>query len=166
LSVAALLLWLFAPVDIRSVGIRSGCGIAPRLLWPFFHAGFFHVAINLFCLLSIVFLTRVRMGRLLLSLLVCFTLPVDTMGAFVPMTVPTVGLSGAVYFLLGTFLFEVRERAYYLLCIAINLGIGFFNPASNFWLHLYCFVIGLLWALITKPYLRYDRRSIKHPARE
>ena len=137
--------------DWTAVGICSSCPLSGRLLYPFFHAGIVHAVLNAWCLLSVVFIYEVSYLRMLFAYVVAVTVPVDTLGTFLPLASPTVGLSGVVYVLFGTISFEVARKRYYQLWMLCYIAVGFIFPNTNAWLHLYCYLCGFLFALLNKP---------------
>lgn len=151
IAVAVTGLSLFHVNDWERVGIFNGCSLWGRVLYPFFHAGLLHAALNAWCLLSIVFVYDVSIWRLLMAYVVAVTMPVDTLGRFLSLDSPTVGLSGMVYFLFGSISFSVARKGYFQFWMFFYLAIGFIMPNTNAWLHLYCYVAGLLVALLNKP---------------
>lgn len=134
-----------------SVGIYAHCPLAGRFLYPFFHSGVLHAALNAWCMLSLVFLYKITWKRMLVAYFAAVTVPVDTLGSFLPFGNPTVGLSGVVYVLFGSVSFEVMRRWYYQCWMLFYIGIGFLAPNTNAWLHLYCYLCGLVAALLNKP---------------
>lgn len=88
---------------------------------------------------------------MLVAYLLAVTVPVDTLGGFLPFDNPTVGLSGVVYVLFGSISFEVLRKRYYQCWMLFYIGIGFFMPNTNAWLHLYCYLCGFVVALLNKP---------------
>lgn len=139
---------LFSQYDWHTVGIYSGCPLPGRMLYPFFHANWLHVCLNVWCLWSIVFLYDIRAGRLLAAYLVATTFPA---GLFCKWNEPTVGLSGVIFFLFGRLSFEVLRKWYWQAWMSGYLLLGFCFPNTNAWLHLYCYVIGLLIAFLNRP---------------
>lgn len=137
--------------DWTAVGICSSCPLSGRLLYPFFHAGFVHAVLNAWCLLSIIFIYEVSYWRMFFAYVVAVTMPVDTLGTFLSLDSPTVGLSGVVYALFGTISFEVARKRYFQLWMLFYIGVGFIFPNTNAWLHLYCYLCGFLFALLNKP---------------
>ena len=135
------------PYDWQTVGIYDGCSLSGRAVYPFFHANVLHAALNAWALLSIVFLYDRTVWRLLLAYIVAVTAPVGIMG----MSAPTVGLSGVVYCLYGSLSFEVARKWYFQGWLLFYLAVGFFFPNTNAWLHVYCYAVGLLGGLLTKP---------------
>ena len=137
--------------DWTTVGICSSCPPSARLLYPFFHAGFVHAVLNAWCLLSIIFIYEVSYWRMFFAYVVAVTMPVDTLGVFLPLDNPTVGLSGVVYVLFGTISFEVARKRYFQFWMLFYIAVGFIFPNTNAWLHLYCYLYGFLFALLNKP---------------
>lgn len=140
--------------DWEAVGICTSCQLSGRLLYPFFHAGTLHAVLNVWCLLSIVFIHEVSCMRLLFAYVAAVTVPVGTLGTFLPLDCPTVGLSGVVYVLFGSISFEVLRKRYYQCWMLFYIGIGFLMPNTNAWLHLYCYLCGFVFALLNKPIYR------------
>lgn len=136
-----------------AVGIYAGCGLANRMIYPFFHANFLHAVLNAWCLLSVVFVYEVSIGRLILSYIVAATIPVTRLSSLLSgaLAAPTVGLSGMVFFLFGSISFEVLRKWYYQLWMLSYIAVGFLFPNTNAWLHLYCYIVGLAAALLAKP---------------
>lgn len=138
--------------DWQTVGIYAGGSLYSRLLYPFFHASLLHATLNAWCLLSIVFTYNIKIWRLLLSYIIAITIPIDTLGSFIAnMTLPTVGLSAVVFVLFGSISFEVLRKWYYQAWMLLYLAMGFLFPNTNAWLHLYCYLAGLVIALMNKP---------------
>lgn len=157
-KVAAIVIALLVTVlsflqvaDWHSVGIYSYCPLSARLEYPFFHANLFHALLNAWCLLSMVFIYKVSLLRMLFAYTVAVTMPVDTLGEFLPLESPTVGLSGVVYALFGTISFEVARKRYFQCWMLFYIAVGFIFPNTNAWLHLYCYLCGFIAALLNKP---------------
>nr|DAI43692.1 MAG TPA: GlpG-like protein [Caudoviricetes sp.] len=137
--------------DWQTVGIYAGSNMLGRLLYPFFHANTFHALLNSWCLLSVVFIYDIGIGRLLSAYMIAVFVPVDTLGYFMTMDSPTVGLSGMVFALFGSISFEVLRKRYYQSWMIFYLAAGFLLPNTNAVLHLWCYVLGLIMALLNKP---------------
>lgn len=146
IAIVSLCMFLYDVEDWSAVGIYEGCRLSGRLLYPFFHANLLHAALNAWCLLSVVFIYDISLWRLALAYIIAVSVPpccfVDT---------PTVGLSGLVYVLFGTISFEVGRKLHYQLWLLFYLAIGFLFPNTNAWLHLYCYLVGCVVALLNKP---------------
>ena len=138
---------VFANNEWMSVGIYKDCGLGNRLLYPFFHAGFLHAILNAWCLLSVVFIYNISMVRLFTAYLLSISIP-----SFLLMDVPTVGLSGVVFVLFGSISFEVGRKLYYQVWMIAYLLLGFLFPNTNGLIHLYCYAMGCVVALLNKPF--------------
>lgn len=144
----------------HSVGICAHAPWTARLLYPFFHAGVIHAALNAWCLLALVFGHGITWKRMLAAWFMAVTVPVDALSAFLPFDNPTVGLSGVVYVLFGSISFEVLRKRYYQCWMIFYIGIGFFMPNTNAWLHLYCYLCGFIVALLNYPFKRSPHGGI------
>ena len=140
---------VFSGMPLSSVGISSGCDITDRLLYSFYHVNVIHAALNVWCLLSVVFLYDVSIWRLLLSYAAAVSIP-----SFILGNVPTVGLSAVVFFLFASISFEVVRKWHYQSWMLFYLVAGFFFPNTNAAVHLYCYACGMLYALLNKPVIR------------
>ena len=145
--VAAALALCFVRVPLAEVGICKGCSWTSRLLHPFFHANIFHALVNCWALLSAVFVFDLGLVDLALSYAAAVTVPVGLMG----LTVPTVGCSGALYFLFGMLSFRTVKKWKWHLWWLFFIGIGFFFPASNAVLHLWCYGVGVFIGFLNSP---------------
>lgn len=147
LTVAVVLLMSFIYVpDWSAVGVAEGCPWAARLVYPFFHASQVHAVVNAWCLLCIVFLYDISIWRLLIAYIVAVVVP----GCLLS-DVPTVGLSCVCFFLLGSLIFEVKRKLYFLSSMALYIAVGFFFPSVNALIHLYGYLAGLLVGLLNAP---------------
>lgn len=150
LTVAVLLLQCL-DVPLENVGLSGDSPVYARFLYPFFHANMLHAAINCWCLLSVVFIYDVSLAAMAVSYLVAVLYPI---GFFSPDALPTVGLSGVCYTLMGRVAFCVRERWKYQLYMLSYIAVGFLLPGFNGCLHLYCYIAGLLVGFLNKPIRR------------
>lgn len=138
--------------DWGSVGIYPHVGLLQRCIYPFFHANVFHALLNGWCLINIVFVYNVSIGRLLLSYVVAATYPIDAIASLVSLSAtPTVGLSGIIFVLLGSVSLSVARKIYFQVWMWLFLIVGFFLSSSNALLHVYCYVIGLIYAVVNYP---------------
>jgi len=121
-------------------------------VYPFVHASLLHCVVNCWCLLCIVFLYDIRPVMLIGAYIIAASYPCSFLDFLYPSgMLPTVGASGICYALLGRYSFGVKRKLYYQLWWACFIGIGFFFPNCNAWLHLYCYLCGLVLALLNKP---------------
>lgn len=133
-------------VNWEVVGIYLGCGLTCRALYPFYHVNLLHALLNVWCLLSVVFIYDTSLWRLVFAYVIALSVP-----SLLISTTPTVGLSGVVFALFGSISFEVERKTYYQLWMSAYLVVGFLFPNTNAWIHLYCYIAGLLAALLNKP---------------
>ncbi len=132
--------------DWPAVGVAEGCPLTARFVYPFFHASLLHAVVNAWCLICIVFLYDVSIWRLLTAYIVAVAVP-----GFLLSDVPTVGLSCVCYFLLGSLIFEVRRKLYFMFCMALYIAVGFLFPSVNALIHLYGYLAGLVVGLLNAP---------------
>ena len=137
LVLVAILLVLALVMPGRVV-LDSSSTLLERLCYPFMHATLLHALCNCWCLLSIVFVYDTSALMLLSSYLCSVSVP-----AFV-ITGPTVGFSGACFFLLGRCSWLVLRRAYFHAWAAAFMGMGFLIPNCAAWIHVYCYAIGVV----------------------
>ena len=149
------------PAGLSSVALSQDCTILARLSYPFFHASFLHAILNCWVLLCIVFYYNIGIGSILLSYLVAVTVPSSVCGYGIA-TTPTVGLSAVVFCLLGMASWTVKRKLYYHCWIAGFIIMGYLLPnlcsaygiivaAPNNFLHIYCYVVGLLVGFLNAP---------------
>ena len=137
LSIVVVVISLIGFSNWNTIGIYAGASWVGRLLYPFFHANIIHAMLNAWCLICIIFIYDIKITRLLLAYIVAVTFPI--------------GLSGVVFFLFGSISLEVSRKLYYQLWMVFYIGIGFFFPNTNAWLHLYCYLCGLVYSILNYP---------------
>lgn len=147
LVIAIMILCLsFSDAQYSDVGVSIQSQLKARLVYSFFHANIFHALVNLWCFLSIMFIYKASLWRLLFAYVVAILVPdwalCDT---------PTVGLSCVCYAMLGTYSFEVQRKLYYFAWMAAYIGIGFILPGVNAMIHLYAYSAGLIYSLLFAP---------------
>ena len=160
ISAIIIILQLFYSPNWEYVGIYTDCKLIGRFLYPFFHANLIHCCLNIWCLLSIIFIYDVSFFRLIVAYIIAITFPINIFGQFLDnMNIPTVGLSAVVFFLFGSISFEVSRKWYYQSWMVFYIILGFVFPKTNGWLHLYAYVLGLFFALLNKPIkpFNYDK---------
>lgn len=151
MSAMLLLTSILCSPDFGRVGLYDGCTIIGRLAYPFFHANVFHAVINVYCLLSIVFLYETSLFRLLVAYLIAVSVPVGMLNSWVGgFCVPSVGLSGVLFVLLGTHSCSVQRKLYYQAYMLSFIMIGFFIKNMNAVLHLYCYVVGVVVSFVER----------------
>ncbi len=140
--------------DWSIVGITGDTTLPARISYSFFHASFLHALINSWCMLSIVFIYDVSLWRLLTAYIVAVLVP-----DFLLSEVPTVGMSCVCYFLLGSLIFEVRRKLYFISCTALYIAVGFLFPSVNALIHIYGYLAGLLVGLLNAPLSCFRRKK-------
>lgn len=156
LAIAAtiMLICLFMDVAPEKVGIMQSASLCNRLTYSFFHASFLHAFMNVWCLLSVVFIYPISFWSLLLAFGIAISFPIDTLCNISPIfafVMPTVGLSGVCFALMGRISFMVSRKWYYQSWLAFYILLGFIFPNTNGWLHLYCYLMGVLVGFLNKP---------------
>ena len=158
LSAVLMLLCIF-DIDAADVAIYAGCSIANRLLYPFFHANILHCLFNVYCLLSLVFLSGNTIKHFIVAYIIAVLFPIDSYLQFSDsMELYTVGLSGVLFVMLGRFGMFVSRFWFYQLCAWLYLIVGLFIPQMNGILHLHCYIAGIIWGILTKPF-KYVARN-------
>ena len=136
-----------AGVDVSGFGICKGCQAYARLAYSFFHASFFHAAINCWCLLCIVFTFRVPLWQLVAAYAIACSYPFGG--------IPTVGLSAVDFALLAMVSWKVARKLFYHSWMLSFIVAGYVFPAILQWvgmdvarpnntLHIYSYVVGLI----------------------
>ena len=152
ISIIVFCLSLQDMADWSAVGIFTGCGLGCRMLYPFYHANLLHATLNAWCLLSVIFIYDISLWRLAFAYIIAISFPVDALACLgVEVLDPTVGLSGVVFAIFGSISFEVQRKAYYQLWMLAYLIIGFLSPNTSAWIHLYCYLVGCVVAILNKP---------------
>lgn len=141
-------------VGFSAVGAYKDCPLPCRFLWVFFHTGFIHAVLNIWCLLALSFYYNTSLRSFLFAYAVCAAIP-----NFVLSTTPVVGLSGMIFFLFGSLSFSVKRKLYWQSWMGAALLIGFFFPGSAAVVHLYCYVVGLLYAFLTTPFIKHHHHE-------
>lgn len=142
--VAAVILALsFWPWNI---GATSQATFHERMLYPFFHANIFHAVCNLWCLIAMERYYDISPWKYLMAYLIAVSVPSVVLTAQ-----PTVGMSGVCFALMGMITWEVARKLYWTAWIMAFLVTGFLFPHVNAWLHLYCYLAGLLIGILNAP---------------
>ena len=66
-------------------------------------------------------------------------------------TAHIIGLSGVVYAYMGYIAPYVEKKVKYNLIIFLYISIGFLFPNMAIGVHIYCYVLGLLWGYLNAP---------------
>lgn len=143
-------------IPAADVGLFPGAPLLHRALYPFFHASWLHLVTNCWVLLCVVFLYQITFPMMLSSFIIAASYPIGALSfLYAGAIAPTLGLSGLIYALLGRYswLFscQTKRRLFYHSWFAVFIGLGFFFPQSNAWLHLYCYLCGVFLAQLNRP---------------
>ena len=150
--VTAAIILQCAPISPDSVGLLPGAQFYRRFTYVFFHANWLHLAVNCWALLSIMFLCRVNVPMLLASFAIAASYPINALAFLYQVPVlPTLGASGLCYALLGRLSLTVSHKLRYLLWMIPFLSLGFIFKVSNGWLHLYCYLLGVILSALNMP---------------
>lgn len=141
-------------------GVPAGGGVTEgfciwglsHITYMFLHAGIIHLLINSLSFISAWIIMK-RFYKKGYFYLVPFVLAFLT--SFIPLCIfdkPTVGVSGVVYAMVGMILpyFNFKKAYLFYLSIAVSLIVSFFIHSSNFYLHLFCFIVGVLFTVFYK----------------
>lgn len=149
--VVILTILYFLPIDIKSVALGGGNPFA-HVLYQNFHGSIFHLLCNVWVLLSFVFNANIHWSKLLFAYILSATYPVELL----PPTLPIIGLSGMLYVLLGWYALNpptIMGKLRYQLYVAIFLLVGLLYPNVCVGIHLYCYALGLIFAVINYPFI-------------
>lgn len=125
-------------------GLSSGCTLSQRLSYPIFHQNIFHALINLYVLRQCLRFLPCDIGNFFIFYLIAVSYPL-------PSALPIVGLSGLVYAYMGFIAPYVERKARYHLTILIYISVGIIFPCMALGVHIYCYVLGLLWGYLNAP---------------
>lgn len=143
---ALTFLLLFLPIEHRPWALSSEGSTLGRFTYHFFHVSILHWLLNAWALLSLAFYYKVDRLELLLGYLVASSVPATSLytltGASI-LVMPTVGLSGLAYALMGLILPRIVDKKRYLGWSALSLALGFLLPHVNAYVHLWAFASAL-----------------------
>lgn len=150
LALAVVIVLLYAvvavPTDWHSLGIYAHCPLVQRLIYSFFHASWFHVLVNAWCLVAIAFVYDISITNLALSFIIAFTVP-----SLLLSSVPTVGLSAVLYALCGLSSARAKNKLLFHAWFIAFIAIGFVFRSTNGMIHLYAYAVGCIVGLLTTP---------------
>lgn len=148
--VAAVMAASLFHIPYDMTGIYPGAPFYCRLTYHFVHVSLLHALVNCWCFLCIIFRYDIRMTDMLSAFFIAASFPVNTLSSIIP-PAPTVGMSGICFALLGRISFSVSRKLYFQIWMSLFLSVGFLFPGTNAWLHLYCYLCGLLLSFLNKP---------------
>lgn len=152
---AGVILLYFLGLDAEKYGLCVGATLFQRLSFHFFHASFLHAALNAWVLLSVAFLFDISIYPIITAFVIASAFPINFLHDLMPcaetLLLPTIGLSGVCYALMGRIAFMVAKKWEYQGWMAFYIGVGFLFPNMNGWIHLYCYLVGLVVGFLNKP---------------
>lgn len=131
--------------DAGRFGFSHDAAWHARLYYQFFHASALHWFANAWALIGLAFgYWRVPWHFVLSAYSISCVAPAVDM--------PTVGLSGVAYALCGMIVPQLtaEQLRRYMPATGLYLMLGFALPV-NAWLHVYCFLLGCMYGLLSTP---------------
>lgn len=134
------------------LGYTSTSAWHTHITYMFQHANIFHLVVNTLSFLFIwIELQKYMKQWLILPVfLIAFAV------SFLPnamLILPTVGISGAIYAMVGMFLIQLKLSkglVIYISSVTIALVASYFMHNTNFYIHLYCLFVGTVYSFLLK----------------
>lgn len=144
----ALFVWYIVIIALslssnNNVGLFDGCSILQRLSYPLFHQNAFHALMNIYVMHQC-YMAMPTLRGILIFYAFAISYP------FAPAT-PIIGMSGMVYAYMGYIAPYVKNKVQYNVTIIAYISFGLFIPCMAIGVHIYCYVIGLLWSYLNAP---------------
>ena len=146
----------------KSIGYTDTSPIWTHFTYMFQHAGIIHLLINSLAFTGMFRILEKFVNKYILAISI---LSIGFAVSFLSMhQLPTVGISGAVYAMVGIYLAMIptkkliikdRKKLYiFIASIILCMTVSFFKTNSNFVLHFYCMVFsfgGFVWIVFKFP---------------
>lgn len=133
------------------LGYTNKSGILSHFTYMFQHVNIIHLLLNSFSFIVvwIALQKHVKQLHILPVFLIAFMVSFLHCASF---TAPTVGVSGVIYAMMGILTLYIKNKnlVIFLLSVLASLGVSYFVPNSNFFVHLYCFVGGAVYGMLDK----------------
>ena len=143
----ALFVWYIVIIALslssNNVGLYDRCSILQRLSYPLFHQNVFHALVNIYVMHQCY-----RIMPTLKGILIFYAFAISY--PFLSAT-PIIGMSGMVYAYMGYIAPYVKNKVKYNVTIIAYISFGLFIPCMAIGVHIYCYVIGLLWSYLNAP---------------
>lgn len=143
----ALFVWYIVIIALslssNNVGLYDRCSILQRLSYPLFHQNVFHALVNIYVMHQC-YRTMPTLKGILIFYAFAISYP------FLSAT-PIIGMSGMVYAYMGYIAPYVKNKVKYNVTIIAYISFGLFIPCMAIGVHIYCYVIGLLWSYLNAP---------------
>ena len=131
-------------IGYDGMGLYEGCSIQNRLSYPFFHQNIFHAAVNLYVFHQCYRAISCGIGHIATFYLIAIRYQLTS-------SIQIIGLSGFMYADRGVIAPYVGNRVRYNVTILIYICIRIFVPCMAVGVHIYCYVLGLLWGYLNAP---------------
>ena len=152
-----VLIYIFFDV---SLGYTTNSPMYAHLTFMFQHAGFIHLTINSLSFLSIFRILEKCISKYYLVIIIVSS---SYIASFLSVyDTPTVGASGMVYAMIGIYIVFIAKKrliikdkdkfSIFLISVALCLALSYFKTNSNFFMHLYSLLIGMVSAVIMSIY--------------
>lgn len=148
-------------LDASDFGFTKSSPWYTHFTYMFFHASIFHLIINL---ISIDFLIKFADKYFKSSVYVSF-IAAFVLSFFAGMDDPTIGVSGVIYFLFGSYLANINKARYWaggILFIFINIATFLIAHKTNTVLHISCFIAGTTYLFTYKSILLRSIKNERH----
>lgn len=149
LAMASLLTIAYAatPHDVAmSLGLTGCSSAVTRLTYQMMHDNAMHLAINMYCLLSLTFLCGARLRHMAVSLVIAMLVPAAILSAR-----PTVGLSVFNFALTGMTISESSKGLILLVANMILLSVASLVTDVATHAHIYAIISGFIFGELTTP---------------
>lgn len=149
LAMASLLVITYAatPHDVAmSLGLTGSSSAVTRLAYQMMHDNAIHLAINLYCLLSLTFLCGARLRHMAASLVIAMLVPAVILSAK-----PTVGLSVFNFALTGITISKSSKSFALLMFNIVLLLISQLMVDVATHAHIYAILSGFVYGNLTTP---------------
>lgn len=140
----ALLFFVTPDYALQVVGLSDGSHFMSRMCYPFFHANIFHLLINSYALLSIFFLSNPKPTDVIVSAAIAVLIPSSLLSG-----IPVVGMSVFIFAMTGVLVARAKEWVSFFLFNLLVIICGAMIARIAFVVHLYGFVSGMVYGLIT-----------------
>lgn len=147
LTIATTILYI-SGASPSTFGMYEGMNWYARFTYQFLHISIWHLLINIWNLWGITTTYKIRIWHLVTAYLI-------SASPFFYGDIPTVGLSGMCFSLMGIIWYQVLHTKLYHCWIIGFIFIGFLFPGTAARLHLYCYCIGFIIGWLNKP-VKYE----------
>lgn len=144
LLTAATIMVYISGASLHTFGLCEGMDWYARFTYQFLHISIWHMLINLWSLWGIATTYKLRIWHLVTAYLI-------SASPFFYRDIPTIGLSGLCFSLMGIIWYQVLHAKLYHCWIIGFILIGFLFPGTDARLHLYCYAIGFIIGWLNKP---------------